>query len=271
MLGDYQDGVVAGQELRALAVAAHLAGQNAFTYGRSARPRAGRRRAGARAVRRRLARRAAQPDQVASRLSSAAAVGASACEQPLDECRLRRHDLRHRLLGPEPRDPVELGEGLQPPRAGRPLHFEGVARRRSRDRGRPRLPRRARTSRWPAGPRRGRRSARPARAARPPPRTHAARRRRRPPRRCSRPSGWTTRRRPPLPHRAAHVPEEDLRYSHAAARSSGENRYSRTPALCRLCRGRPVTARRRRTGPRLPARRGRPRSRSTTRCRGHAR
>jgi len=34
VLGDYQDGVVARQELRALAVAAHLDGQNAFTYGR---------------------------------------------------------------------------------------------------------------------------------------------------------------------------------------------------------------------------------------------
>jgi CHAD domain-containing protein len=34
VLGDYQDGVVAGQELRALALAAHLDGQNAFTYGR---------------------------------------------------------------------------------------------------------------------------------------------------------------------------------------------------------------------------------------------
>jgi CHAD domain-containing protein len=34
VLGDYQDGVVAAQELRALAVAAHLARQNAFTYGR---------------------------------------------------------------------------------------------------------------------------------------------------------------------------------------------------------------------------------------------
>jgi CHAD domain-containing protein len=34
VLGDHQDGVVARQELRALAVAAHLAGQNAFTYGR---------------------------------------------------------------------------------------------------------------------------------------------------------------------------------------------------------------------------------------------
>jgi CHAD domain-containing protein len=34
VLGDYQDGVVARSELRALAVAAHLDGQNAFTYGR---------------------------------------------------------------------------------------------------------------------------------------------------------------------------------------------------------------------------------------------
>jgi CHAD domain-containing protein len=34
LLGDYQDGVVARQELRALAVAAHLDGQNAFTFGR---------------------------------------------------------------------------------------------------------------------------------------------------------------------------------------------------------------------------------------------
>jgi CHAD domain-containing protein len=34
VLGNYQDGVVACRELRALAVAAHLEGQNAFTYGR---------------------------------------------------------------------------------------------------------------------------------------------------------------------------------------------------------------------------------------------
>ena len=34
VLGNYQDGVVARRELRALAVAAHLDGQNAFTYGR---------------------------------------------------------------------------------------------------------------------------------------------------------------------------------------------------------------------------------------------
>jgi CHAD domain-containing protein len=34
VLGDYQDGVVARSELRALAVAAHRDGQNAFTYGR---------------------------------------------------------------------------------------------------------------------------------------------------------------------------------------------------------------------------------------------
>jgi CHAD domain-containing protein len=34
VLGNHQDGVVARRELRALAVAAHLDGQNAFTYGR---------------------------------------------------------------------------------------------------------------------------------------------------------------------------------------------------------------------------------------------
>ncbi len=34
VLGEHQDGVVARAELRSLAVAAHLAGENAFTYGR---------------------------------------------------------------------------------------------------------------------------------------------------------------------------------------------------------------------------------------------
>jgi hypothetical protein len=79
--------------------------------------------------------------RASTRLAGRLSIGRDGTLEPIEKWNLRRLQLATRLLELEPFDAVDLGESLDTPRPGRPLHLVGIA-----DRGRgvqvsPRRPR----------------------------------------------------------------------------------------------------------------------------------